>query len=98
VNDFKITRAVRSALTKLRIDSTIITIHCSQGRLTLSGSAHYPYSIEGYRSEISYELLHEMDRQLRRMEGVNSVSYSFDNWSHNCDGHWTKKMRKKKAA
>lgn len=85
-------------LTRLRIDSSIVNIHCSQGHLTLTGSFHYPYSIEGYRSELSYELLHEMDRQLRRMEGVNNVTYIIENWSHNCDGHWTKKMRKKKAA
>jgi hypothetical protein len=98
VNDFKLTRAVRVTLTRLRIDSAVVNIHCSRGELIISGALNYPYSLEGYRSDLSYELLHEMDRQLHQLEGIKSVHYVLDNWSHNSDGHWTKKIRKKKAA
>lgn len=95
MNDFKIARAVRLILTRLRIDTTHVVINTSRGTLTLSGRFQYQFSMEGRSSELSFELLHELDRQLKRMDEIKQVEYVLDNWSHNSDGHWTKKTAKK---
>ena len=98
MNDHRISMAARQALTRLRIDTNTILIRSSRGILSLSGRLQYKFATEGRSPELGYELLHELDRQMKRMEGVTRVQYSFDNWAHHAEGHWTKKESKKQLA
>jgi hypothetical protein len=93
MNDHQISGAARQALTRLRIDTNTIVIRSS--RSVLSGRLQYKFATEGHSPELGYELLRELDRQLNRMEGVTRVEYSFDNWAHHSEGHWTKKTPRK---
>ena len=98
MNDHRISKAARQALTRLRIDANIIMIRSSRGVLSLSGRLQYKFAIEGRSPDLGYELLHEIDRQMKRTAGVTRVQYSFDNWAHHAEGHWTKKASKKQLA
>ena len=95
MNDHRISTAARQALTRLRIDTNTIMIRSSRGVLSLSGRLQYKFAIEGRSPDLGFELLHEIDRQMKRTEGVSRVQYSFDNWAHHAEGHWTKKAPKK---
>lgn len=95
MNDHRISKEARQALTRLRIDTNSILIRSSRNVLSLSGHLQYKFATEGHSPDLGYELLREVDRQLKRMEGVTRVQYSFDNWAHHSEGHWTKKIQKK---
>jgi hypothetical protein len=92
MNDFKMSKAVRSLLARLRIDTQHVTVRFERGVLSVGGRLNFMYGVDGHRPDPSFELLHEIDRSFRRIEGVTSVEYGFDNWTHNSDGHWTKKQ------
>lgn len=96
MNDHRISKDARQALTRLRIDTTTIIIRSSRSVLSLSGRLQYKFATEGHSPELGYELLREIDRQLNRMDGVTSVQYSFENWAHHSEGNWTKKAPRKK--
>ncbi len=98
MNDHQISKAARQALTRLRLDTNIIVIRCSRSVLSLSGHLQYKFATEGRSPDLGYELLREIDRQLSRIEGVTRVQYSFDNWAHHTEGHWTKKAPRKQLA
>ena len=93
-NDFKLAKAVRLMLTRLRIDSTVVNVQISGGVMTLTGRLERPYAEEAKRPELNVELLHEMDRQLRRVEGIYQINYMIENWVQNSDGHWARKRYK----
>jgi hypothetical protein len=95
MNDFKVSRAVRLVLTRLRIDTNTVTVRVEQNVLILKGKLQYQYALDGRSPDLNYELLHEMDRQLRRIEDVTKIEYTLENWVHTSDGHWGKKMRRK---
>jgi hypothetical protein len=95
MNPFQILKAGRIILTRLRLDATAVSLQFDRGTLLVNGRAQHIFSVEGRRTELNRELLHEMDRRLRRIEGVRKVQYSLDNWAHNSEGHWSlKKLRK----
>jgi len=92
--DPKIIKTARLMLTRLRVDTNTIQFHSERGFLTLSGKLQFLNSQEGRSPDLSYELLHEIHRQLSRLDGIKRVAYNLDNWSHNSDGHWTKRSKK----
>ncbi len=98
MNDHQISKAARQALTRLRIDTNILVIRSSRSVLSLSGHLQFKYATEDRSPDLGYELLHELDRQLNRVEGVTQVQYSFDNWAHHTEGHWTKKGPRKQSS
>jgi hypothetical protein len=95
MNPFQILKAGRIVLTRLRIDATAVALQFERGTLLISGRVQHTFSIEGRRTELNRELLHEMDRRLHRIEGVRQIQYSLENWAHNSDGHWSVKKARK---
>lgn len=90
----KTIKAARLVLTRLRMDTNLVSIHSERGILTVGGKLQFLNTLEGRTADLNFELLHEMNRQLTRLEGVKRVLYQLDNWSTNSDGHWTKKTKK----
>ena len=95
MNDPHNSKIARQVLTRLRIDTNCIVIRSTRSILSLSGRLQYKFAMEGRSPELGYELLHELDRQLTRIEGITRVQYSFDNWAHHSEGNWTRKGLKK---
>jgi hypothetical protein len=95
MNPFQILKAARIILTRLRLDSNTVALQFDRGTLQVGGRLQHIFSIEGRRTELNRELLHEMDRRFRRLEGVRQVAYALDNWAHNSDGHWSAKKPRK---
>jgi hypothetical protein len=95
VNPFQILKAVRIILTRLRLDATTVLVQFDRGTLLISGRLQHIFSLEGRRSELNRELLHEMDRRIRRIDGVRQVGYALENWALNSDGHWSLKKTRR---
>jgi len=92
--DPKNIKTARLILTRLRMDTNLVTFHSERGTFTLGGKLQYRNTLEGRTADLNFELLHEMHRLLVRLDGVKQVTYVLDNWSRNSDGHWTKKTKK----
>jgi hypothetical protein len=92
MNDFKMGKSVRSLLSRLRLDTQHVTVRFERGILSIGGRFQYMYGVDGHRPDLTFEILHEIDRSFRRLDGVSKVEYTLDNWTHNSDGHWTKKQ------
>lgn len=92
MNDYKVSRGVRLILTRLRIDTNTVLIHVEKNILMLGGKLQFQYALDTRSPDLNYEILHEMDRQLRRLEGVVKIEYGLENWMHTGDGHWSKKV------
>jgi hypothetical protein len=91
VDDIKLSRLAMRVLTQLRIDSTAVHVRSIRGYLYLNGRLQHPYTITITHVDVNYELLHEMDRLLRRLDDVKGIEYNLENWMHTGDGGWTKK-------
>ena len=91
MNPFQIMKAARIILTRLRLDATTVVLQFDRGTLIMSGKVQHIFSIEGKRNNLNRELLHEMDRRFRRIEGVRQIEYILENWALNSDGHWNVK-------
>lgn len=91
MNPFQLIKEARLILARLRIDTTCVVVRFERGTLLLTGRLEAPYSVEARKPDLNVELLHEMDRQLRRLEGVGQIDYVIKNWMHNSDGHWGKR-------
>ena len=91
MNPFQIMKAARIIMTRLRLDTGLILTEFERGTLHVNGRLEHVFSIEGRRTALNRELLHEMDRRFRRIEGVRQVQYNVSNWALNSDGHWAAK-------
>ncbi|MEI6085519.1 MAG: hypothetical protein WCS70_14640 [Verrucomicrobiota bacterium] len=94
MNDPKTIKDARLIVTRLRMDTAVMTFHSERGTLTVGGKLQFRNTLEGRTADLNFELLHEMHRQLSRLDGVKLVTYITDNWTRNSDGHWSKKSAK----
>ena len=94
-NPFQIMKTARINIARLRLDAATLMMQFDRGTLMVSGRLQHIFSTEGRRTELNRELLHEMDRRLKRIEGVRQVQYALENWALNSDGHWTAKTLRK---
>jgi len=78
-------------LVRLRLDTTVLHLRLERGILTLNGRVCYPDIMGEGQRNVNYELLHEMHRQLRLINGVKGVEYQLKNFLHTGDGGWSKR-------
>lgn len=97
LNNFQMGKVVRGILTRMRLDTQHVTVNFDHGRLIIGGRFEYLYGTDGHRPTLSFEVLHEIDRQLRRVEDVKELDYILENWTHNSDGHWTRKQERDRS-
>ena len=85
-------KEARRALVRLRLDTTVIHLRLERGILVMSGRICYPDIMGEGQRDVNYELLHEMHRQLRLINGVKGVEYQLKNFLHTGDGGWSKRF------
>ena len=81
----------RRVLVRLRLDTAAVHLRLERGILVLSGRIAYPDLMGEGAREVNFELLHEMHRRLRLIEGVKGVEYQLLNWMHTSDDSWSKR-------
>ncbi len=78
-------------LTRLRLDTSLLHLQMERSILLVNGRLCYPDPMGLAQCEVNYELLHEIDRQLRHINEVKGVEYRLRNWVHTGDGGWSKR-------
>ena len=87
-------REAQRILTRLRLDTAVVHFRIERGILILSGRICYPDLMGIGQADVNYELLHEMNRQLRLLKDVKGVEYQLINWMYNGDGGWSKRRNR----
>ena len=77
---------------RLRLDTTVIHLRIERGILMVTGRICFPDIMGEGTRDVNYELLHEMHRQLRLINGVKGVEYQLKNFLHTGDGGWSKRF------